>query len=120
VIYAALIFGFLALYSWRHISNPRLRIFLASFFWLIVATMGVARIIDGQHWPADAAGGYLLGGAAFLVLHWLYPRLHMWLERLSPVLFWLATGRRATRLSQPKNNSRRSDAGRRVTPTPSS
>ena len=97
VIYAILIFGFLALYSWRHVSNPLLRFTLTGFFTLIVATMGVARIIDGEHWPADAVGGYLIGGAAFLALHWLYPRLHVWLERLSPILFWLATGRRITK-----------------------
>jgi len=55
--------------------------------------MGVARIIDGEHWPADAVGGYLIGGADFLALHWLYPRLHVGLERLSPACFgWLPGG----------------------------
>ena len=118
MIYAVLIFGFLALYSWRHISNPLLRFFLAGLFSLIVATMGVARIIDGEHWPADVAGGYLVGSAAFLVLHWLYPRLHVWLGRLSPALFWLATGRRASLRAKPASKRQRTRVGHRVNSTP--
>jgi len=55
--------------------------------------MGVGRIIDGEHWPADVVVGYLIGESALLGVHWLYPRVHVWLASRSPFLFWLATGK---------------------------
>ena len=74
--------------------TSRFRSPLVLLYTLIVATMGVARSINREHWPADAADGYPIGSAAFLSLHSLYPRLHVWVERRSPILLWLVTERR--------------------------
>jgi membrane-associated phospholipid phosphatase len=48
--------------------------------WLVsiyLVLLGVARVYEGQHWPSDVLGGYLLG-ALWL---WLCITIYRWLEK---------------------------------------
>jgi membrane-associated phospholipid phosphatase len=56
------IFGFLAYLALVYVADVRWRALLVGVLALPVATIGVARVYDGAHWPSDVLGGYLIGG----------------------------------------------------------
>ena len=80
VLYAVLVFGTLAYLAGRHMSPSWLRTSLRAFLVTIIVVMGPARVIVGDHWPADVVGAYLIGLPLFLAIVWLHPRLLPWLS----------------------------------------
>ena len=92
VIYAVLIFGMVAYLS-NHFMRPSwrrsgLRVFLVT----VIALMGVTRVIELDHWPADVIGSYLISIALLLAAIWLCPRLLPWLHKRVPMLASLVSG----------------------------
>ena len=60
----------------------------------IAALMGPGRVIDGEHWPADVIGRYLISLPLLIALIWLHPRVLRVLRGRAPSLFRLAGGER--------------------------
>ncbi len=90
VIYAVLVFGLIAFFSLTYIERPLLRRAAVALFGGIVVMMGPSRVIDGEHWPADVIGGYLIGLPLLFGLIWLHPRLLPVLRARAPWLYRLA------------------------------
>jgi undecaprenyl-diphosphatase len=59
VIGVTLVFGLLAAFLPRLTSSPRLVLAGRILCGLLIATIGLARIWAGAHWPSDVLGGYL-------------------------------------------------------------
>ena len=96
VIYAVLVFGLIAYFSFRCIKRPLLRWTMIGIFGGLAALMGPGRIIDGEHWPADVIGGYLISLPLLFALIWLHPRVLPVLRHRAPWLYRLASGERAS------------------------
>jgi undecaprenyl-diphosphatase len=68
------IFGFLTYLAIVKVSDRRWRVVLAALLALPIATIGVARVYAGAHWPSDVLGGYLVGGIwlalTIRIYHW--------------------------------------------------
>ena len=90
VIYAVLVFGLIAFFSWIYIEHPLLRRAAVALFGALVVLMGPSRVIDGEHWPADVIGGYLISIPLLWGLIWLHPRLLPVLRARAPWLYRLA------------------------------
>jgi undecaprenyl-diphosphatase len=74
VMGAVLFYGFLIVVA-RRIGNPVLRLGIQGASLGVIATVGVARVWQGAHWPTDVLAAYALGGALLAPLVWLYLRL---------------------------------------------
>ena len=57
------------------VVQRKLRIGLQLLLGLAIALLGVFRMLAGEHWPSDVAGGYMAGTLALLTIIWLYRRL---------------------------------------------
>ena len=66
------IFGFLLYLAYLHLPAGWPRRLVIALLALPIATIGLARVYAGAHWPSDALGGYLLG---FL---WLALTIHLY------------------------------------------
>jgi membrane-associated phospholipid phosphatase len=53
--------GFLCYLAYVHLAPSWRRTALISILLLLIVLMGPARIYDGEHWPSDVLGSYLLG-----------------------------------------------------------
>ncbi len=69
--YVAL-FGFVAVVVRARVQRPWLRRLLAIAAIALVAGVGPSRVYLGAHWPSDALGGYLLGGAWLVIVSGWY------------------------------------------------
>ena len=94
VIYAVLIFGLIAYFSFKHVRRPLLRWGMVVIFAGLAVLMGPGRVIDGEHWPADSIGGYFISLPLLFALIWIYPRGLPILQRRAPWLYRLAGGER--------------------------
>jgi undecaprenyl-diphosphatase len=54
--------GFLMYLTVLRVTDRRWRWLLTVLLAAPVLAMGVARVYDGEHWPSDVLGGYLIGG----------------------------------------------------------
>ncbi len=72
---------------------------MVGIFGSLAALMGPGRVIDGEHWPADVIGGYLIGLPLLFALIWLHPRVLPVLRGRAPWLYRLISGEPATRVS---------------------
>ena len=95
VIYAVLVFGLIAYFSFRYVRHPLLRWTMICIFAGLAALMGPGRVIHGVHWPADAIGGYLISLPLLFALIWLHPRVLPVLRGRAPWLYRLVGGERA-------------------------
>ncbi len=92
VIYAVLVYGLLAYLASRHLPRFRLYAVMVSLPAIIVIAMGPARIIVKDHWPADVAGGYLIGLLLLMGLIWAHVHLLSWLGRRAPRVYSVLGG----------------------------
>lgn len=97
VIYGVLVFGLIAYLSFRCIKRPLLRWTMVGIFGGLAALMGPGRVIDGEHWPADVIGGYLISLPPLFALIWLHPRVLPVLRGRAPWLYRLVSGEPAAR-----------------------
>ncbi len=78
-----LVLGFL-IYLVGEFVGPRiLRVGLQVSLGFVIVQLGVFRILAGEHWPSDLAGGYMVGALALFSFIWLYRRLRQRENRLS-------------------------------------
>lgn len=92
VVYAVLVFGLLAYLAFRHLPRFRLRAVMVSLPAIIVIAMGPARILVRDHWPADVAGGYLIGLLLLMGVVWAHAQLPSWLGRRAPRVYSVLVG----------------------------
>ncbi len=92
VIYAVLVYGLLAYLASRHLPRFRFCAVMVSLPAMVVIAMGPARIIVKDHWPADVAGGYLLGLALLTGVIWAHANLPSWLGRRAPRVYSVLGG----------------------------
>ena len=59
---------------------------IVSILVVIIALMGVMRVIELDHWPADVTASYFIALPLLLAGIWLYPRLLLWLRGHIPSL----------------------------------
>lgn len=101
VIYAVLVFGLIAYFAFRYVRRPLWRRTTVAIFGGIAVLMGPGRVIDGEHWPADVVGGYLISIPLLIALIWLRPRALPVLRRRAPWLYWLVDGEREASNTRP-------------------
>lgn len=95
VIYAVLVLGTLAYLAHRHMSPSWRRATITSILAAIVVVMGVMRVIELDHWPADVTASYLISLPLLLTGIWLYAHLLPWLGIHVPRVYaLLAPGKR--------------------------
>ncbi|MCH7786375.1 MAG: phosphatase PAP2 family protein [Chloroflexi bacterium] len=87
VIYTVLIFGALAYLALQHMNPSWRRTALVGFLVAIIALMGIMRVVELDHWPADVTASYLIALPLLLGGIWLYPRLPSWLHERLPWVF---------------------------------
>ncbi len=93
VIYAVLVFGLLAYLASRHPPRFWLCAVMVSLPAMVVIAMGPARIIVKDHWPADVAGGYLIGLPLLMGVIWAHAHLPSWLRRRAPRVYSVLVGK---------------------------
>ena len=77
---ATVFYGYLIYLAWKHL-NPRLLVFLATIFGLVmIALIGISRVYLNVHWLTDVLGGYL-AGLSWLVFSILIVRHVEWPDR---------------------------------------
>ena len=81
-----LLLGFLIFLVGEFVAPRKLRIGLQLSLGLAVVPLGVFRMLAGEHWPSDLAGGYMAGALALFAIIWLYRRLRQRGSRLSLAL----------------------------------
>ena len=69
------VLGFSIYLVGEFVAPRKLRIGLQLLLGLAIVTLGVFRILAGEHWPSDLAGGYMAGALALFAIIWLYRRL---------------------------------------------
>jgi len=69
--FAITFFGFLAYVAFIRLKSPALRICLVVAWLSFVALVGFGRINNGNHWPLDVLGGYVVGIGLLSGLIWL-------------------------------------------------
>ncbi len=72
---SVLVLGFLIYLVGEFVAPRKLRIGLQLLLGLAIVTLGVFRMLAGEHWPSDLAGGYMAGALALFAIIWLYRRL---------------------------------------------
>jgi len=78
-----LVLGFLIYLLGEFVAARKLRIGLQLLLGLAIVPLGVFRMLAGQHWPSDLAGGYMAGTLALFAIIWLYRRLRQRGSRLN-------------------------------------
>ena len=102
VIYAVLVFGLIAYFSLKYVRRPLWRWTMVGMFAGLAALMGPGRVIDGEHWPADVIGGYLISLPLLIALIWLHPRVLPVLRGRAPWLYRLAGAKREAAHAPPR------------------
>ena len=72
VVYGVLVFGMIAYLAYKHMKPGLKRTLL---IWTMISAavlMGPSRVVELDHWPADAVGSYLLSLPFLLVLIWIH------------------------------------------------
>ena len=72
---SVLVLGFLIYLVGEFVAPRKLRIGLQLLLGLAIVPLGVFRMLAGEHWPSDLAGGYMAGALALFAIIWLYRRL---------------------------------------------
>ncbi|MBI4305849.1 MAG: phosphatase PAP2 family protein [Chloroflexi bacterium] len=90
VIGATVFYGALASFAAYRARSPAARALALAAVALVVSGAGLARVYRGAHWPSDVLGGLLLGGAALVVLIWIYARLRAGRVRVLGIEFIVA------------------------------
>ena len=80
-----LVLGFMIYLVGEFVAPGKLRIGLQLLLGLAIVPLGVFRMLAGEHWPSDLAGGYMAGALALFAIIWLYRRLRQRGRRLSLV-----------------------------------
>ncbi len=80
---SVLVLGFLIFLVGEFVARRKLRIGLQLLLGLAIVPLGVFRMLAGEHWPSDLAGGYMAGALALFAIIWLYRRLRQRGRRLS-------------------------------------
>jgi undecaprenyl-diphosphatase len=70
-----LLLGFLIFLVGEFVESRRLRIAVQLGLGVVIALLGLFRMLAGEHWPSDIYGGYLAGGLALIVVIWVYRRI---------------------------------------------
>ncbi len=70
-----LVLGFLIYLVGEFVGPRKLRVGLQVSLGLVIVPLGVFRMLAGEHWPSDLAGGYMAGALALFAIIWLYRRL---------------------------------------------
>ena len=65
---AVMVYGFLSLMAWIHLSRPGPRRFWAAAFAALAAGISLSRIYLGAHWCSDVLGGWAAGLFLLLLL----------------------------------------------------
>ena len=79
-----LVLGFLIFLVGEFVAPRRLRMGIQVALALVIALLGVFRLLAGEHWPSDIVGGYMAGALALGAIIWLYlrvqkhPATHRW------------------------------------------
>ena len=92
VVYAVIVLGMLAFLVNRYGGPSKARATLAWALVTVVVLMGPSRLVEMAHWPADVAGGYLIGLTLLLSTIWLHDRVPSWIRPRFPRLHSLLTG----------------------------
>ncbi len=74
--FAITFFGFLAYVAFIRLKSAVLRICLVVALISFVALVGFGRINNGNHWPLDVLGGYIVGIGLLSGLIWLRTSFH--------------------------------------------
>ncbi len=61
VMFYVTFFGFLLFLSLRLLKRPWQRALVSAILILLIALVGLSRMVLGEHWATDVLGGYLLG-----------------------------------------------------------
>jgi undecaprenyl-diphosphatase len=77
VVYAVVVFGFLAHLAWRYEPPGTARRTALAVLVALVAVSGPARLVERDHWPADVLAGYLLALPLLAAAIWLERRSHL-------------------------------------------
>ncbi len=80
---SVLVLGFLIFLVGEFVAPGKLRTGLQLLLGLAIVPLGVFRILAGEHWPSDLAGGYMAGALALFAIIWLHRRLRQRGRRLS-------------------------------------
>ncbi len=80
---SVLVLGFLIYLVGEFVAPRKLRVGLQLLLGLAIVPLGVFRMLAGEHWPSDLAGGYLAGTLGLFAIIWLYRRLRPRGRRLS-------------------------------------
>jgi len=64
---ACYLYGFLLLVGIGFVRNPQYRVLITSAVILLVMTVGMSRVLLGEHFPSDVVGGLLSGSIGLLV-----------------------------------------------------
>lgn len=83
-----LVLGFLIYLVGEFVGPRKLRVGLQVSLGLAIVPLGAFRILAGEHWPSDLAGGYMAGALALFAIIWLYRRLRQRGVKSSPAGSW--------------------------------
>ena len=75
---AILLLGFLIFLVGEFVAPRKLRIAVQMALGVVIALLGLFRMLAGEHWPSDIYGGYLAGGLMLVAVIWVYRRLRGW------------------------------------------
>ncbi len=72
---SVLLLGFLIYLIGEFVALRKLRIGLQLVLGMAIVLLGLFRMLAGEHWSSDLAGGYMTGALALIAIIWAYRKL---------------------------------------------